>query len=92
MVNVQLLCGDISESGGLGVCWSEDGSLWVWDPDDGETRIGDYMYIHMCIIMYKLMLLFYFTTFTLAVMSVCSIPSRGMLQTSTHASSFHLAL
>ena len=47
MVNVQLLRGDISESGGLGVSWSEDGSLWVWDPDDGETRVGDYMYIHV---------------------------------------------
>ena len=38
-VRVQLLCGDVSESGGLGVCSSEDGRLWVWDPDDGETRV-----------------------------------------------------
>jgi hypothetical protein len=36
---MQLLCGDVSESGGLGVCSAEDGSLWVWDPVDGEIRV-----------------------------------------------------
>ena len=30
---------DISASGGLGVCASENGKTWVWDPDDGETRV-----------------------------------------------------
>jgi proteasomal ATPase-associated factor 1 len=29
---------DISGSGGLGVCSSEDGKAWVWDPDNGQTR------------------------------------------------------
>ena len=37
---MQLLCADVSESGGLGVCSAEDGRLWVWDPDDGETRVA----------------------------------------------------
>ena len=36
----QLLCGDVSGSGELGVCSSEDGRLWVWDADDGETRVS----------------------------------------------------
>jgi proteasomal ATPase-associated factor 1 len=29
---------DISGSGGLGICVSENGKAWVWDPDNGETR------------------------------------------------------
>ena len=31
---------DISGSGALGVCSSDDGRLWVWDADTGETRVG----------------------------------------------------
>ena len=38
-VCVQLLCVDVSGSGGLGVCSAEDGKLWVWDADTGETRV-----------------------------------------------------
>ena len=30
---------DVSSSGGLGVSSSEDGKLWVWDADTGETRV-----------------------------------------------------
>ena len=38
-VFVQLISMDVSSSGGLGVCSSEDGRLWVWDADTGETRV-----------------------------------------------------
>lgn len=34
----KLLCMDVSSGGGLGVSSSEDGKLWVWDADTGETR------------------------------------------------------
>lgn len=37
---MQLLCADISPSGGLGVCSSEDGKLWVWEADSGEARVS----------------------------------------------------
>ena len=37
---LQLLCADVSVSGGLGVASSEDGKLWVWDADSGETRVS----------------------------------------------------
>ena len=36
---MQLLCADVSQSGGLGVTSSEDGKLWVWDTDTGEARV-----------------------------------------------------
>lgn len=36
--NRQLLCADVSQSGGLGVCSSENGKLWVWETDTGEAR------------------------------------------------------
>ena len=32
----ELLCADVSESGGLGVCSSENGKLWVWETDIGR--------------------------------------------------------
>jgi len=38
--HTQLLSMDVSGSGALGVCSSEDGRLWVWDADTGETRVG----------------------------------------------------
>ena len=41
---LQLSCMDISGSGGLGVCASENGKLWVWDSDTGETRVC----VHSC--------------------------------------------
>lgn len=37
---MQLLCADVSPSGGLGVCSSEDGKLWVWETDTGEARVS----------------------------------------------------
>ena len=50
---LQLLCGDVSESGGLGVCSAEDGSLWVWDPANGETRVGAYTCIIVHCVLYS---------------------------------------
>ena len=38
-IMLQLLYADVSVSGGLGVASSEDGKLWVWDADSGETRV-----------------------------------------------------
>lgn len=40
LLTVQLLSGDVLPSGGLGVCCSEEGQLWVWDTDTGKTRVG----------------------------------------------------
>ncbi len=46
---MQLLCVDVSKSGGLGVCSAEDGKLWVWDTDTGETRVRMYAEFIGCI-------------------------------------------
>ena len=39
VVLLQLLCMNVSASGGLGVCSSDEGKLWVWDTDNGNTRV-----------------------------------------------------
>ena len=31
---------DISPSGGLGVCSSGNGKMWIWDTSNGETRVS----------------------------------------------------
>lgn len=40
---------DISQSGGLGVCSSEDGELWVWETDTGESRVHETWKNNFCI-------------------------------------------
>ena len=37
---------DVSGSGGLGVCASENGKVWVWDPDSGETLVHTHTPTH----------------------------------------------
>ena len=39
VVLLQLLCMNVSPIGGLGVCSSVEGKLWVWDTDNGNTRV-----------------------------------------------------
>ena len=37
---MQIHCMDISPSGGLGVCSSDNGKMWIWDTSNGETRVS----------------------------------------------------
>ena len=38
-MSLQLLDMDVSPSGALGVCASDNGRLWIWDTDTGENRV-----------------------------------------------------
>lgn len=54
---IQIHCMDISPSGGLGICSAGDGKMWIWDTDNGETRVNvlptykDMIMNYLCILL-----------------------------------------